>query len=126
MDGFSTSFRRGGKGTCDFVRLSARRAAENEARFRQANEKIAERAVELGQPDQPTPYLCECEAEACTTIVRLTMDEYESVRNGARQFVLAPGHEEEADHVLAEHERFTLVEKTGEEGRRAQALDPRS
>jgi hypothetical protein len=109
-----------------FVAVSARRAAENEARFREANEKIAAEAVELVYPDQPSPYLCECEDEACTTIVRLTMDEYENVRRGARQFLLARGHKDDGDRVLAEHERFTVVEKTGEEGKHVEALDPRS
>jgi hypothetical protein len=106
--------------------LSARRAAENEARFRQANEQISASAAKLAPAEQPIPYLCECDDEACTTIVRLTMSEYEAVRGGPRHFVLAGGHEGEHDRVLEERERFTIVEKTGEEGRYVEELDPRS
>ena len=106
--------------------LSARRAAENEARFRQANEQISASAAELAPAEQPSPYLCECDDEGCTTIVRLTMSEYEAVRGGSRQFVLAGGHEGDDDRVLEEHELFTVVEKTGEKGRHVEELDPRS
>jgi hypothetical protein len=40
--------------------------------------------------------------------------------------MLAPGHEEADDRVLAEHGAFTVIEKTGEEGRLVEESDPRS
>jgi hypothetical protein len=108
------------------VERSVERAAQNEARFRQANEQIQGKVLELGTREQPAPYLCECEEERCTTIVLLTAAEYEDVRSGSRRFVVAPDHENPEDRVLGEHGGFTVIEKTGEEGRLVEELDPRA
>ena len=105
---------------------SASRAAANESSFRAANEQLAEKAGELGLSEERTPYLCECKEERCTTIVRLTMSEYESVRSSPRQFVVAPGHQEEDERIVMEQTGFTIIEKTGEEGQLVEAQDPRS
>jgi hypothetical protein len=43
-----------------------------------------------------------------------------------KRFLVAPGHESGPDRVIAERERFTIVEKTGEEGRLVVRHDPRS
>jgi hypothetical protein len=106
------------------VGRSAERAARNEARFREANEQIHGKVMELELAERMNPYLCECEDEGCTTIVLLTSKEYEEVRSGARRFLLAPAHESPDDRVVAEHDRFTVVEKTGEEGRLVEESAP--
>jgi hypothetical protein len=67
-------------------------ALRNEKLFREANERIAERRDELEIEDGATPFLCECEDEACTEIVRLSVDEYRRVREGRLTFVVAEGH----------------------------------
>ena len=103
---------------------SAARAARNEARFREANEQIHGKVVELELAERRNPYLCECEEEHCTTIVLLTSNEYEQVRSGPRRFLLAPGHESDGDRVVAEHDHFTVVDKTGEEGRLVEESAP--
>lgn len=104
---------------------SAERAAANEARFREANEQIDEKVQELGSLDRSAPYLCECEEERCTTVVLLTAAEYGHVRSGSRRFVVAPGHEDGDSRVVDQHDGFTVIEKTGEEGRLVEELDPR-
>jgi hypothetical protein len=106
------------------VEGSAERAARNEARFREANEQIHGKVIELELAERTNPYLCECEEERCTTIVLLTSQEYEEVRSGARCFLVAPGHESPPDRVVAEHDRFTVVEKTGKEGRLVEESAP--
>ena len=107
------------------MKRSAARAATNEARFREANEQIDEKVLELGSLDRPAPYLCECEEERCTTVVLLTAAEYEHVRGGSRRFVVAPGHEDGNARAVDRHEGYTVIEKTGEEGRLVEELDPR-
>ena len=104
---------------------SAERAAANEARFRQANEQIHEKVLELGAEGGRAPYLCECEDERCTTIVLLTSKEYDAVRSSPRRFLLAPDHQSPQDRVVAEHDGFTVVDKTGEEGRLVEESAPR-
>ncbi|HYY33741.1 MAG TPA: hypothetical protein VE693_09220 [Gaiellaceae bacterium] len=106
--------------------LSAERAAANQARFRQANEQIQEKVRELGTWEESSPYLCECEDPGCTTVVLLTAAEYEDVRSESRRFVVAPGHEDGDVRVLGEHGAFTVIEKSGEEGRLVEESDPRS
>jgi hypothetical protein len=108
------------------VGRSAERAAANEARFRQANEQIHGKVLELGALDGRAPYLCECEDERCTTVVLLTAAEYEDVRSDSRRFVVARGHDDADTHVVDTHDGFMVIEKTGEEGRLVEELDPRS
>ena len=59
-------------------RLSDERIALNQSTFRRANEKI-ELAADKMQLIGPVPFICECADRTCTEIVRLSLDEYESV-----------------------------------------------
>lgn len=102
---------------------SAERAAANEARFRQANEQIHGKVLELGTSDRTAPYLCECEDERCTTVILLTAAEYENVRSDPRRFAVASGHEDGDTRVVNRRDGFTVIEKTGEEGRLVEELD---
>ena len=103
---------------------SAERAAANQARFRAANEQIRDKVVELELAERRNPFLCECEDERCTTIVLLMSKEYEAVRSSPRRFLLSPRHQSPDDRVVAEHEEYTVVEKTGEEGRLVEESAP--
>ena len=105
---------------------SVERAAENEAAFRRANESLEAKAGELGLVDERTPYLCECEEETCTEVVRLTREEYESVRAHPKRFVMMPAHQEPGDRVIRKEAGFTVIEKSGEEGELVAQQDPRS
>jgi hypothetical protein len=67
-------------------------AIRNERMFREANEQIAARRDDLELDDAVTPFLCECEDEACTAIVRLAADEYRRVREREHTYVVVPGH----------------------------------
>jgi hypothetical protein len=105
---------------------SAEQRAANESLFREANEKLEDKVVELSLTGARTPYLCECDDDRCTGILRLTMPEYEAVRRKPRQFVVIPGHESSPDRIVEENEGFTVIEKTGEEGRLVEKEDPRA
>jgi hypothetical protein len=104
------------------------RVGRNEAIFRRANERIEQVAYAL-DGERMVPFICECADEACTTTVPLTMDEYEHVRRDAAQFFCEPGHEAAAGPwgiVVARRPRFVVVEKIGEAGEVAEAMDERS
>jgi hypothetical protein len=107
----------------------ARRIAENEARFRDANERIEEAVLRL-EPDAHTlPFVCECGRPECLTTIRLTIAEYETAREDPRFFVCEPGHEilgPGLGRVVRETSKFVIVEKLGEAGRVAERRDPRS
>jgi hypothetical protein len=103
--------------------------AENEAAFRRANEEIEERAKGLDESLtlELMPFLCECAERDCTRVIRLTLDEYEAVRAQPTRFAIVPGHESdlEDEEVVSRNERFSVVEKIGEEARIATESDPR-
>jgi hypothetical protein len=104
----------------------AERAAANESTFRGVNERLEQKAAELSFGEERTPYLCECEDRGCTQVIFLARQEYEAIRANPRTFVLAPGHQSSDDRVVQEEPTFTIVEKTGEEGRLVEEQDPRS
>jgi hypothetical protein len=97
------------------VATSVERAAHNEVRFREANEHIDDRRAELGV-DTRTPYLCECEDERCTEVVRLKPDEYAAARRSPRTFLLAAGHAFREGEIVSEHDGYVIVEKHGRAG----------
>lgn len=106
----------------------ARRVAENDARFRQANENIARVAEETGAKDR-IPLLCECANMSCNEIVRLSLAEYEEIRSSGRTFFNAPGHVTAGQgwaRVTEERDGYDVVEKVGEAAEIAEDLDPRS
>ena len=105
----------------------ARRVAENQSRFRQANESINSIAQRADLPR--IPFVCECANPRCLEIIKLSRAEYEAVRADGRRFLNAPGHEAAARgwaKVVERHLDFVVVEKVGEAGEITKALDPRA
>jgi hypothetical protein len=57
-----------------------------------------------------TSFRCECGDEGCTGAIRLTLAEYESVREHATHFVIAHNHENpESEGLVADDDRFAVV-----------------
>jgi hypothetical protein len=100
------------------------RKAHNEALFRDANESVRSVQEELGMPEGRMPFICECEDPECRTIVRMTQGAYESVRENALHFVIAPGHPSLGEQVM-QHDGYCVVEKSGLSAEIAEATDPR-
>jgi hypothetical protein len=69
---------------------TARRIAENEVRFRAANEKVKAAGTRLGASEQTLPFVCECGRGECLRVLRLTIPQYEQGRQNARYFICAP------------------------------------
>ena len=92
------------------------RIARNNLLFREANEKIRAKSEEHDHPLERIPFLCECPVEGCTTIVRLTPDEYGSIRSESTHFFTARGHEqnEPTANVISRHDDYVVVEKNVE------------
>ena len=108
---------------------AARRLAENEARFREANEKIEEAILRLEADAPSVPFVCECGRPECFETVRVTCAEYERARQNPRSFLCSPGHEiigPGLGRVLESTSRSVIMEKLGVAGEVAEDLDPRS
>ena len=92
----------------------AERIAENNAAFREANDKIRDRANEYRPEMERIPFLCECPRSDCVEIVRMTLAEYGELRSDSNHFMTAVGHETAEDplgHVVSRPEGYVIVEK---------------
>ena len=97
--------------------------AVNETTFRDVNEGIEGGRSER---DGRVPFVCECGLIGCNAIVELSLGEYESVRAGARCFLVAPGHGASFDEIRHEESRYRVVRKPdGPLGELAERTDPR-
>ena len=90
------------------------RIKANNNRFREANERIRDRAEALDAEMERIPFLCECPIEDCMEIGQLTRPEYGAVRRHPRRYITAVGHET-ADGPVAEvvsrKDGYVVVEK---------------
>jgi hypothetical protein len=101
------------------------RLARNETIFREVNERIEELA-QRGELD-PLDILCECGNPDCKEPLRVSVVEYERVRQQPTDFFVAPGHVIPAiEKVIDEKQSFDVVRKLSEEGELARKTDPRS
>lgn len=97
------------------------RRARAETVFRAGNEALRRAA---GTRDGTVPFLCECGDERCFERVPLTQEDYEEVRAHPRRFVVAHGHEGEAQTV-ARRDGYAVIEKDAAAGEIAARTDPR-
>jgi hypothetical protein len=107
--------------------LTDARMAENQARFREANEQI-EVAAERFEIEVTVPFLCECPDLECTAIVSLDLTEYEAMRSSPVRFFTTPEHatpREGYARLVRETERFAVLEKEGVAATIAAKRDPR-
>ena len=108
--------------------LRAGRVALNQSLFREANEAIEEKAEDVGFGGE-IPFLCECPAIDCMTVVPLRFAAYEHVRSSDRWFLVHPGHEERSgrwERVAEQHRAYLIVEKLDEAGDLAEELAEQS
>ena len=105
-------------------RLTVERIAENNARFRAANEHIRDAAEEHGI-DSRVPFICECPDSSCMDVVRIELDDYRAIRSHPRHFLNAPDHDRasgSAARRISEHDGYVVVEKVGLAGEIAEEL----
>ena len=107
---------------------TAARIARNDAIFRDAHERIRDRAVDHDLTES-IPFLCECAEPTCTTIVRLPLAEYERIRADPTCFFNAPGHSAAAGQwatVVESYARYEVLVKRGVAAEIVKEADPRS
>ena len=105
-----------------------RRLALNEAVFRDVNERIRDTHERFELKPEELDLVCECGRIECADRLSLSIPDYEQVRADARQFVIVPGHEDQAvEVVIARRVTYDLVRKrAGEAAELAEATDPRA
>ena len=101
----------------------ARKAAKNQALFRDVNERIEELVGKTWHPE----FVCECADEHCIETLELSLAEYESIRASPIRFPVKVGHDyPEFERVVALSDGYAVVEKIGAAAEVAKTLDPRS
>ncbi len=104
-----------------------KRAALNQAVARDANETVEDVAAAWDPPADPIDIRCECSRADCRETLRVSLAEYEAVRDDPRQFLVVPEHvDERIDRVVGSIRSYALVEKVGEAASVAEETDPRA
>src|SRR5215213_8942046 len=104
------------------------RAAQNQALFREVNERIESLNGPFTAEAPISDLVCECADGACTERIGVTATEYERVRGDGSRFLVAPADSHyfaDVERVVERHERFWVVEKFEHAGRVASSLHPR-
>ena len=102
------------------------RITKNEVIARGINEGIEE-AMASRTPEGHARMLCECGKPDCERLIAISVSEYEDVHQDPRRFIVVKDHViPEVERVVAETERFTVVEKVeGTSAEVAEESDPR-
>jgi hypothetical protein len=104
------------------IEMQRRRAAQNQAMFRDVNERMEDLVATSSFVD----FVCECLDENCTESLSLTIEEYEAVRRDSNRFMVLPGHEcKTVEDVVEANGRYVVVAKVGSGRDVAQRLNPR-
>jgi hypothetical protein len=89
------------------------RLAENEALFREVNQRISEIGTQFGS--ELVTVVCECATADCTERFGLSRADYSELRASSTRFGLVPGHERpDVERVVERRDGYIVVEKVGE------------
>jgi len=101
------------------------RLAENQALFREINERIGANAEAQGTDPHAYEFVCECSSLECFERFELTLHEYGRVREREQLFIVLSGHEQpEIEDVVERLGEIAIVEKRGGAGRRRRIANP--
>jgi len=105
----------------------AARVSENEALFRNVNERIEQINELFATVTDKFEVICECADSGCVTQISIGNDAYEQVRTDATLFIVAPGHENsELEDIIDTQSDYLVVRKhAGLPTRIAEETDPR-
>ena len=105
-----------------------RRVGQNEALYRQVNERIEGLNEAFGTMLDDFRVVCECGNLECMEQISVSREAYERIRANPHWFFVKPGHETpDVEHPIEEHGDYVLVQKLeGEPRRVAERTDRRS
>ena len=101
------------------------RVGRNQALFRAVNEEMRELNEAFASITKEYAIVCECADVSCTESLLIRRDDYLSVREEPRRFVVLREHVfAEAERVVSESDGYVVVEKFGEAAVVAEAAAP--
>ena len=104
------------------------RTGENEALFREVNERLKERKRDDLAWQAPSEWICECAEETCTERIVMSPLEYEQLRSEPTHFAVVPNEKHvslDVERIVEKRDRYWVVEKVGEAAEIAEETDPR-
>ncbi len=105
-----------------------KRIGENEALFRDVNERVSALLKPHAYWRTLSDWICECPDETCTERIAMTPEEYEELRSNPTHFAVVPDATHvrpEVESIVEMHERYWVVEKKGEAAEIAEERDIR-
>ena len=105
-----------------------RRIGQNEALFREVNERVKDLNETFELVLDERSIVCECGNETCIDQIAISPKDYEAVRADPAQFVVVPGHEiPDVEDVVAEGNRYAIIRKLAVPPEEiAEQFDPRA
>ena len=106
-----------------------RRIGQNEALFRQVNERLRELNEAFGAMTNRIELICECADPGCAERISLSLADYEDLRSTGDRFVVAAGHvvPTDVEEVVRRGEGWEIIRKRpGAPADLSKASDPRS
>ena len=105
-----------------------RRIGQNEALYRQVNERIEDLNASFSSITSDFAIVCECGDLGCMEQITVSRELYESTRANPHRFIVKPGHEaQDIEHAVAGDGDYVVIEKGPPEAMRlAEETDPRS
>jgi hypothetical protein len=105
-----------------------RRVGENEALFREINERLEGLNEAFSTMTDKIEFVCECAEVSCIDRFPMTAGEYEQLRGDPTTFAVKPGHEAaDMEEVVADRKTYVVIrKKPGTPAALAAANDPRS
>lgn len=90
----------------------ARRVGQNEALFRQVNERVRGLSETFGSVSGTLTLVCECGDAGCAEEVTIDPEQYAAVREDPLLFVIKPGHEAaDVEEVVERNAEYDVVRK---------------
>jgi hypothetical protein len=105
------------------------RAAQNQALFREVNERVGELTETLNTAMSRGDWVCECADTECFEPIEMSLEEYEALRQHPARFAVSPQDKHvypEAERIVERTDRYWVVEKIERAGRLATELNPRT
>jgi hypothetical protein len=86
------------------------RKANNQALFREVNERIASLASKLEVFGGTQAFFCECDRVGCRETLELPLETYAQIRDDPTAFVVLRGHEDpRREAVVSDHGSYLIV-----------------
>jgi hypothetical protein len=100
------------------------RAARNQSMFRAINERLTHGDA-VAEITGGHMIACECADPTCVQTLAISTAEYQEVRREPRRFAVRHGHIfPDVETVISEAATYVVVEKIGQAGEVAEALEP--